>query len=86
MIISTVIFLITDEVDTDVSVICIHIYNMRCRREGCRRTSRDAGCCGNLKLMFYVNYAAWDNVFGQFLGVFEANNYDRTNDKPKKIF
>ena len=36
MFIGTVFFLIYDEVGTHASVICIHIFDMQCRREGGR--------------------------------------------------
>ena len=45
----------------------------------------EVGCCGNLKLMYYVKYAAQNNDLGQFQGVFEVNNYDGANDKLKKV-
>ena len=34
--------------------------------------------------MYYVNYAAWNNDLGQFLVVFEVNNHDGINDKPRE--
>ena len=50
----------------------------------CAEHEAEVGCCSNLKLMYYVNYAAYNNNIGQFLGVFEVNNNDGINDKPEK--
>ena len=36
--------------------------------------------------MYYVNYVPKNNDLGEFLGSFEVDIYDGTNDEPKKIF
>ena len=55
------------------------------RRLPCAEHEAEVRCCGTLKLMYYVNYAAYNNDFGQFLGGFEINNHDEICNKPKKI-
>ena len=54
------------------------------QRLPCAELGSELGCCGNLKLIYYVSYAAQNNDLGQFLGVFEVNYYDGTNYKPEK--
>ena len=54
------------------------------RRLPCAEHEAKAVCCDNLKLMFYVNYSAWNNDLWQFLGVIEVSNHDGINDKSEK--
>ena len=36
--------------------------------------------------MYYVNYSAQNYDLGQFIGFFEVNNYEETNQKSEKKY
>ena len=68
---------------------CDHIIDLlnlqdSTRRLHCAELGSEVGCYGNVKLMYYVNYAAQNNDLGLYLEVLEVNNYDGANYKPEK--